>query len=213
LNAVTLIVQGSGVAMSTFERSLILALMVILVPACTTAEMSAGRTAHLDDLRPGQYSWQPERAPAGPVEIVVSLGSQRAYIFRSGTLIGTSTISSGRRGHESPVGRFEILQKSRVHRSNRYENAPMPWMQRLNWFGVALHGGKVPGYPASHGCIRLPMKLAEALYGATELGGFVFITEGALGSPQAALKLARANASAPMSADRRRRSLRAGRNG
>ncbi len=191
--------------MSTFNRPLAVALMIFLVPACTTVDRPVGNRALFDELRPGQYIWKSESAPAGPVEIVVSLGSQRAYIFRSGTLIGISTISSGRRGHETPVGRFEILQKRRIHRSNRYESAPMPWMQRLNWYGVALHGGKVPGYPASHGCIRLPMKLAEALYGATELGGFVFITEGAIGSPQAALKLARANAATPMSPDRRRR--------
>src|SRR3546814_1869559 len=85
------------------------------------------------------------------------------------------TVSSGRRGYESPVGRFEILQKRKVHRSNRYENALMPYMPRLNWYGVAFHGGRVPGYPASHGCIRLPMQFAEKLYGVTDLGSFVFV--------------------------------------
>src|SRR3546814_5930351 len=103
------------------------------------------------------------------------------------------TVSSGRRGYESPVGRFEILQKRKVHRSNRYENAPMPYMQRLNWYGVAFHGGRVPGYPASHGCIRLPMQFAEKLYGVTELGSFVFVADQALHSPKEALNLARAN--------------------
>ncbi len=191
--------------MSLIVRWLAMAFILILAPACSTVERTARDRAWIDHLPPGQYAWQPQRAAAGPVEIIVSLASQRAYIFRSGTLIGASTISSGRPGHETPLGRFEILQKRKVHRSNRYENAPMPWMQRLNWYGVALHGGKVTGRPASHGCVRLPMKFAELLYGVTELGSFVYVAEGPLVSPHAALKLARANASAPMSPDRRRR--------
>jgi L,D-transpeptidase catalytic domain len=188
-----------------FRKWLAILLMLAAASACSTLQKVAGGSPASDWLRPGQYVWQPERAPVGPVEVVVSLGSQRAYVYRAGTLIGTSTVSSGRRGSETPVGRFEILQKRRTHRSNRYSNAPMPFMQRLNWYGVALHGGTVPGYAASHGCIRLPMKFAEALYGATQLGGFVFVARQALPSPERALKLARANANAPMSADRRRR--------
>src|SRR3546814_18937 len=106
-------------------------LTLVLASACSLLEKSALVEAPVHDLAPGQFVWLPERAPAGLVEIVVSLASQRAWVFRSGTLIGTSTVSSGRRGYESPVGRFEILQKRKVHRSNRYENAPMPYMQRL----------------------------------------------------------------------------------
>ena len=182
------------------------ALLLVLAPACSTIRGFADYDVPVaDNLRPGQFVWQPKRAPAGPVEIVVSLGAQRAWVYRAGTLIGTATISSGRRGHESPVGRFEVLQKRKVHRSNRYSNAPMPFMQRLNWYGVALHGGKVPGYPASHGCIRLPMKFAEALYGATELGSFVFVAPATIRSQSQALKLARANADMPLPAHRRRR--------
>jgi hypothetical protein len=189
-------------------RWIALALMLALAPGCSTIRNVAGFEAPVaDNLRPGQFVWRPERAPAGPVEVVISLGSQRAWVYRAGTLIGTSTISSGRRGHGSPVGRFEILQKRRIHRSNRYSNAPMPFMQRLNWYGVALHGGKVPGYPASHGCIRLPMKFAEALYGATELGSFVFVAPRAISSPSQALKLARANANMPLPPHRRRRDV------
>jgi hypothetical protein len=194
-------------------RWVALGLMLGLAPGCSTFSDLAGRDAAgfeaplADNLRPGQFVWQPERASAGPVEVVVSLGAQRAWVYRSGTLIGTSTISSGRRGHESPVGRFEILQKRKIHRSNRYSNAPMPFMQRLNWYGVALHGGKVPGYPASHGCIRLPMKFAEALYGATELGSFVFVAPATIRSKSQALKLARANADMPLPPHRRRRDV------
>jgi hypothetical protein len=190
-----------------------LALMLALAPACSTFRNLAGSDAAgfeapvADNLRPGHFVWRPERAPQGPVEIVISLGSQRAWVYRAGALIGTSTVSSGRRGYQSPVGRFEILQKRKIHRSNRYSNAPMPFMQRLNWYGVALHGGKVPGYPASHGCIRLPMKFAEALYGATELGSFVFVAGEAVHSPSAALKIARANADMPLPPHRRRRDV------
>lgn len=158
--------------------------------------------ASAEKLKPGQFVWHPERAVGGPVEIVISLGTQRAFVFRGGTLIGVSTISSGKTGRESPIGRFQILQKRPMHRSNRYNDAPMPYMQRLNWHGVALHAGHIPGYPASHGCIRLPMKFAQKLYEVTELGGYVFVADGAIGTPEVALKHAKANASAPMSPDR-----------
>lgn len=178
-------------------------LFLAVAAGCSMFEKAPPPGAPLAALAPGQFAWNPELAPEGPVEIVVSLASQRAFVFRSGTLIGDSTISSGRAGHRSPVGRFAILQKRKTHRSNRYSDAPMPWMQRLNWYGVALHGGSVPGYPASHGCIRLPMRFAEALYGATELGGFVFVAEGQVTSPAAGLKLARAHAAAPMGPERR----------
>ncbi|HWT11385.1 MAG TPA: L,D-transpeptidase family protein, partial [Allosphingosinicella sp.] len=131
----------------------------------------------LDRLGAEGFLWQPERSPEGPVEIVISLPLQRAYVFRGGTLIGASSVSSGREGHESPIGRFQILEKRRHHRSNRYNSAPMPFMQRLNWYGVALHGGEVPGYPASHGCIRLPMAFARHLFAATATGTFVFVAD------------------------------------
>lgn len=169
-------------------------------PAAAKPAMSIETAA--TRLKPGEFVWQPERASTGPVEIVVSLGNQSAFVYRGGTLIGVSTISSGKTGRESPVGRFQILQKRKMHRSNRYDDAPMPFMQRLNWYGVALHGGAIPGYPASHGCIRLPMKFAEKLFEATELGAFVFVAGGAVATADAALALARANASAPMSPDR-----------
>jgi hypothetical protein len=153
-------------------------------------------------LRAGHYVWAPARAATGPVEIVIGLAEQRAWVFRGGTLIGVTTISSGMPGRESPIGRFQILEKKRDHRSNRYNDAPMPFMQRLNWYGVALHGGHVPNRPASRGCIRLPMGFARALFGATELGGFVYVTEERVGTAARALGLARANEQAPMPADR-----------
>ena len=186
-----------------FWRVLALVFLLGAVPlAPAAAKDAAFNEASGETLKPGGFLWQPERSGGGPVEVVISLGSQRAFVFRGGTLIGVSTISSGKTGHESPTGRFQILQKRQLHRSNRYNDAPMPFMQRLNWYGVALHAGDIPGYAASHGCIRLPTKFAQKLYEATELGGFVFVAGGAVGTAEAALQLAKANASAPMSADR-----------
>lgn len=184
-------------------RSFAAALAALLLFIATPA--AAADSAALDapeTLGAGEFVWVPERSPEGPIEIVVGLAEQRAFVFRGGTLIGASTVSSGKEGHESPIGRFEILQKRRHHRSNRYGDAPMPFMQRLNWYGVAFHGGHVPDRPASHGCIRLPMGFARALYGITDLGTFVFVTEEPLSGPDAALALARANAEAPVPADR-----------
>ena len=129
-------------------------------------------------LKPGQFVWSPELAPAGPMTIVVDLAAQRARIYRDGTQIGVTTISSGRRGYETPTGVFTILQKARTHRSRKYDDAPMPFMQRLTWGGIALHGGRVPGHPASHGCVRLPMPFSKILFGETSTGMTVIITQG-----------------------------------
>jgi len=186
-----------------YLRIIALGLVLGAMPlAPAAAKDSASIEASAKALKPGGFVWHPERSAGGTVEVVISLGSQRAFVYRGGTLIGVSTISSGKKGHESPVGRFQILQKRQMHRSNRYNDAPMPFMQRLNWYGVALHGGAIPGYPASHGCIRLPHKFAEKLYGVTELGGSVFVAAEEIASAEAALKFARANADMPMSADR-----------
>ena len=129
-------------------------------------------------------------ALADGVLIVVSIPSQRLYVFRDGALWDSSKVSTGKRGHETPVGTFPILQKKVHHRSNLYDDAPMPYMQRLTWGGVALHAGSVPGYPASHGCIRLPRAFAKKLYGVT---GFsktaVVVTDEKVGSADAALEV------------------------
>jgi hypothetical protein len=130
----------------------------------------------VERLKPGEYIWAPDIAPAGPVLIVVSLTSQRAITYRNGIPIGVSTVSTGKAGYETPTGIFTILQKDIDHKSNLYDDAPMPFMQRLTWGGVALHGGNLPGYPASHGCIRLPLGFAKLLYGITRLGLTVVIT-------------------------------------
>jgi len=129
------------------------------------------------ELKPGQYVWEPKTASTGPLFLVIDLTAQRVMVYRNGVPIAASTISTGGKGRETPTGVFTILQKETVHRSRTYDDAPMPYMQRLTWKGVAMHGGNLPGYAASHGCIRLPKAFAKLLYGATELGTPVMITD------------------------------------
>lgn len=111
-----------------------------------------------------------------PVQVVVSLETQSMTVYKGGVELATSRISSGQPGYRTPAGVFSILQKKLRHYSNLYENAPMPYMQRLTWSGIALHGGKVPDYPASHGCVRMPHPFARNLYGLTDRGGHVVIS-------------------------------------
>ncbi len=124
------------------------------------------------------------------VRVVVSIPLQKAYVFDDGELVGTSPVSTGKRGHETPTGRFRILQKKVHHRSSKYDNAPMPYMQRLTNYGIAIHAGALPGYPASHGCIRLPRSFAKKLYGLTDYGTRVTITKKRPKSADEALSLA-----------------------
>jgi hypothetical protein len=128
-------------------------------------------------LLPGEYLWLPELSPRGPVLVLVSLPDQRATVYRNGVRIGVATVSTGKPGFETPTGVFTILQKKREHYSNLYDDAPMPFMQRLTWDGIALHAGRVPGYPASHGCVRLPYAFSELLYGVTAHGITVVISD------------------------------------
>lgn len=123
-----------------------------------------------NQLESGGYMWNPSLAPDGSMSMVVDLTTQRAFVYRGGTLIGVTMIASGKRGYETPRGTFTVLEKERYHHSNKYDNAPMPFMQRLTWFGLALHGGHPHGRPASHGCIRLPMGFAAALFGEDTQG-------------------------------------------
>jgi hypothetical protein len=111
------------------------------------------------------------------LRLVVSLPEQRLFAYRGDVLVATSPVSTGKPGHATPVGVFHISQKQVFHRSNRYSNAPMPYMERLTASGVALHAGQLPGYPASHGCIRLPMAFARRLYRMTSYGTPVTVTK------------------------------------
>ena len=126
-------------------------------------------------IAPGQSFWLPELSPAGPVVAVVNLHTQHAQIYRNGIAIGYTSVSTGKRGYGTPTGRFQVLEKRRFHRSSTYGNAPMPWMVRLTWSGIAFHSGALPGFPASHGCIRLPASFAPQLFGALSLGDTVAV--------------------------------------
>lgn len=163
---------------SSFLLVVAAALLAPPPAAAQRVDLSTGSVVQtVAKLRPGEYVWAPEVAPAGPTLLIVNLATQRAILFRNGVPIGATTISTGRPGYRTPTGVFTILQKHVEHYSSKYDNAPMPYMQRLTWYGVALHAGYLPGYPASHGCIRLPSGFAKLLYGATKLGMTVVITD------------------------------------
>ncbi|WP_404338261.1 L,D-transpeptidase family protein [Sphingomonas sp. MMS12-HWE2-04] len=175
--------------MITGVRALFLAAMLAVQSAPALAQSDSSQPA-VPKLKNGQFVWleQPEliaaSTAAAPVSIVIGIAEQRAYVFRGGRLIGATSVSTGSSGRETPTGEFTILQKKEFHRSNLYSDAPMPYMQRLTWDGIALHAGHLPGYPASHGCIRLPAKFAKQLYDLTALGGTVTIAEAVYDMPE-----------------------------
>lgn len=128
-------------------------------------------------LKPGEFVWTPERSPSGPVVMIVSLPEQLVHVYRNGVEIGVSTCSTGKPGHRTPTGVFTILEKEKKHVSSIYKGAQMPNMERLTWTGIALHAGNLPGFPASHGCVRLPLKFSALLYEVTHLGVVVIIAD------------------------------------
>jgi hypothetical protein len=144
--------------------------------AAASAQLELAKQA--DRLEPGQWVWAPRIAKDGPVLVYVDLGRQSATVYRNGVRIGVSTISSGKDGYETPTGVFTILEKDKDHRSRTYDDAKMPYQQRLTWKGVALHAGNLPGFPASHGCVRLPIEFAKKLFEVTPMGGTVVIAGG-----------------------------------
>ena len=154
------------------------AAFALAVPAAAQPVDRGGRSIAeaAAKLKSGEYVWAPELAPDGPALVIVNIETQRLILFRNGVPVAASTVSTGKTGHETPTGVFTVLEKRKEHYSSTYNNAPMPNMQRLTWKGIALHAGKLPGYPASHGCIRLPMAFSALLFGATERGMTVVIT-------------------------------------
>lgn len=147
-----------------------------------TSLLESGRPARaqevdVDALKPGQYLWYPDRAPEGFVAIIVSLPDQRCFVYRNGVRIGVSTCSTGKAGHQTPVGVFTILQKDVDHHSSIYNDASMPYTERLTWSGVALHAGGLPGYPSSHGCVHLPLEFSKLLFAVTHYGTPVIIAD------------------------------------
>jgi hypothetical protein len=131
-----------------------------------------------EKLKPGQWVWAPQEAPHGPLLVYVDLTRQLATVYRNGVRMAVTTVSSGRPGYDTPTGVFTILQKDADHHSSKYNDAPMPFTERLTWGGVALHAGGLPGYPSSHGCVHLPLQFAKLLFGIESLGGTVIITGG-----------------------------------
>lgn len=116
--------------------------------------------------------------PVGPITIAISIENQTLKLYDQNGLFAESPVSTGMRGHSTPMGVFSVIQKNKYHRSNIYSGAPMPYMQRITWSGVAMHAGVLPGYPASHGCIRMPMNFAMRMWGWTRMGARVVIAPG-----------------------------------
>ena len=176
--ALALAVTGS-LALSTFAAP---AMAWEETPEAVAAATDAAATARgnmieafgVDSLEPGKFLWD-DQAGDGEPRVVVSLSEQMAYLYRGDRLAAVTTISSGKPGKDTPTGYFPILEKQLLHKSAKYENAPMPHMQRIDGYGIALHAGMLPGHPASHGCIRLPAKFAAKLYGVTRVGTPVLI--------------------------------------
>ena len=128
-------------------------------------------------LIPGVKATAPEKLPPGPLHVVISIRQQRMTLYVNGQPFAQSPVSTGVPGHPTPQGVFSVIQKNLHHRSNIYSAAPMPYMQRITWSGVAMHEGRLPGYPASHGCIRLPREFAQRLWGVTRIGARVIIAQ------------------------------------
>jgi lipoprotein-anchoring transpeptidase ErfK/SrfK len=126
-------------------------------------------------LKPGEFIWDAAAVPSGPIVVVVSLPEQRATVYRNGVRIGVTTVSTGKPGHATPTGVFMVLQKDKNHHSKTYNNAAMPYTERLTWDGVALHAGGLPGYPSSHGCVHLPSEFARQLFEVSPMGMTVVI--------------------------------------
>jgi lipoprotein-anchoring transpeptidase ErfK/SrfK len=121
--------------------------------------------------------------PQGPLIIAVSIDKQKVRIFDDNGVFAEAPVSTGMRGHPTPTGVFSVIQKHKFHHSNIYSGAPMPYMQRITWSGVAMHAGVLPGYPASHGCIRMPMSFAVKMWKWTKMGTRVFVTPGEIMTP------------------------------
>ncbi len=147
---------------------------ILRLAAVAAITVSATATSFARDAATGEAETE---ALQPPLQLMVSLTEQRISVYRGTELVTTSPISSGKRGYSTPTGIFSILEKRRRHYSNLYNNAPMPYMQRLTWTGVAMHQGRLPGYPASHGCIRLPQKFAKSLFSMTDRGAHVVVTK------------------------------------
>lgn len=164
-----------------FRTFVFLVSTFVFAPALFAEPLWGSKTSQLVDipphkLKPGQFIWKGHAVPLGPIKAEINISEQRIYVHRNGVLIGVSTISTGRGRRSTPTGVFRVQGKSRFHRSRKYNNAAMPYTQWLTSKGIAMHAGKLPGYPASHGCIRMPTKFARLLFESSFVGMPVVIT-------------------------------------
>ena len=171
---VTKIVKKTTLALTTGLG--VAALIVAVVAAPAEARKKSRSSKPVEAALPDPTNGE-------PMTLVISLSQQKVDVYRGTTRITSSRVSTGMRGYSTKAGVFSILEKRRRHHSNLYSGAPMPWMQRLTWSGTALHGGVVPGYPASHGCVRLPFSFAPRLFGITTVGEHVVVARAAV-TPQ-----------------------------
>src|SRR6266545_2851684 len=145
--------------------------LAVLIAASDDADARSGRTERpIESIQ--------SRSAGDPIMAIVSLRSQRITVYDAKGWILRAPVSSGTKGRETPAGIFSVIQKVEDHYSNLYDDAYMPHMQRITWSGIALHGGVLPGRPASHGCIRLPFDFAAQLFDATAMGMRVIVAPG-----------------------------------
>ncbi len=155
------------------------AIFFLSVPGFTARAIDKGtpQPPGTVDLKRNQYIWNPDASPTGPVGIIVDLTSQMLYVYRNGKQIGRSTVSTGIKSHPTAPGSYTILTKNVKYHSEKYHEASMPFMERLTWDGMAIHGGNNPGKPSSHGCVHVPLDFAEKLYGITQKGDTVLVSD------------------------------------
>ena len=168
--------------MPRFPKPLLTVLLVapalLLTAALQTKDINKGKQVQPGTpLKPNQYTWEPDNSPTGAVGIIIDLTNQTLYVYRDGKQIGESAVSTGIKKHPTSAGTFTILTKNLTYKSEKYHEASMPFMERLTWDGMAIHGGNNPGRPSSHGCIHVPLDFAQKLYGITEKGQTVMISD------------------------------------
>jgi hypothetical protein len=166
--------------MNQFPTARLAAILILLAPGFSTSAAINKGTAEPPDsasLQPNQYIWNPDASPNGPVGIIVDLTNQTLYVYRNGKQIARSAVSTGIKKHPTAPGSYTILTKNLTYHSEKYHEASMPFMERLTWDGMAIHGGNNPGKPSSHGCIHVPLDFAKKLYGITNKGDTVLISD------------------------------------
>ena len=165
--------------MKKFAIALLPALFLLWSPSfpALAIEKGTAEPPNTAVLKPGQYIWNPKASAQGAVGIIVDLTNQTIYVYRGGRQIGRSAVSTGIKSHPTSPGTYTILTKNLTYHSEKYHEASMPFMERLTWDGMAIHGGNNPGEPSSHGCIHVPLDFARKLYGITTKGDTVLISD------------------------------------